>query len=336
MDKPAFNFTSAIFFFFKALGRRPGAVAWIALWQLVLYALVYVPVFALLWPFYAEIFGTIVQGGEPDDALVLQHVAGLIAGVSLAFFGGFFALLLAQAAWLRLLTRDKVAGGIPFRLGFDELRLFGVNFLFFIANVVFWGLLISLIFVPNVVAISSGGETGAVIGGAAVSALLGVGAVIVWIILALKFSAAPAMTVHQRKFRFFGSFAATRGITGWLFLVYLVAIAIYLAGYTVISIVQQIVALLAASDLIGAMSALDGTEDPEVVFSILGEVFTQPGLLAGLGVMILVQLIFQLLFEAFWHGPGAYAALRHVDDPLARSDAPAAPADSVGDAPSEG
>ncbi|MEQ8405592.1 MAG: hypothetical protein RKE49_10875 [Oceanicaulis sp.] len=336
MDKPAFNFTSAIFFFFKTLGRRPGAVAWIALWQLILYALVYAPAFVLLWPFYAEIFGTLAQGGEPDEAQVLQHVVGLIGGVSLAVIGGLLALLLAQAAWLRLMTRDEIAGGIPFRLGGDEVRLLGVNLLFMLANTVFWGVMFALVFVPNIVAVSSGGETGAVIGGAAVSALVGVGAVFLWIVLALKFSAAPAMSVQQRRFRFFGSFAATKGITAWLFLVYLVAVVIYVAGYMVISIIQQIVGLLVAADLIGAMSALDGTEEPEVIFSILGDLLSQPGVLIAIAVMLFVQLVFQLLFEAFWHGPGAYAALRHVNDARARPDDPIAPAGSVGDAPSEG
>jgi hypothetical protein len=339
MDKPAFNFASAAFFFFKALGRRPGAVIWILISQLVLYAVVYGLATVLLWPFYAELFTALSQGREPDEAQILAHIASLVAGVSIAVVGGLLALLLAQGAWLRLLTRDELAGGIPFRLGADEVRLAGVNILFLLVNAIFWGVLALLIVVPNVAAQASGGEAGAVLGGAAVSALLGVAAAIVWIVLAIKFAAAPAMSVQQGRFRFFGSFAATGGITAWLFLVYLVLIVIWIAGYFLISMIQNVVALLVAAVLIGALTALDPNEDPAVVFSILGELFTQPGVLIAIALMLLLQLIFQILFEALWHGPGAYAAVRQAGDPLAGGDAarsPHTPSASVGDAPGEG
>lgn len=336
MDKPAFSFTSAAFFFFKALGRRPGAVIWIALWQILLYAAIYGGAAALLWPFCAELFGALAQGRDPDEASFLTHAPGLIAGTMVALLGGLLTALMAQGAWLRLLTRDAVAPGIPFRIGGDELRLLGVNILLILANALFWRVLIAILVVPNVAAQMGGGDTGAVLGGAAVSALLVVAALVIWIILALKLSAAPAMSVHQRRFRFFGSFAATGGVTAWLCLVYIVAAAIYVGGVIVVSVVQQVAVLLAAADLIGALSALDPNADPEVVFSILADIFTRPSALIALGVIIVLQVVFQILFEAFWHGPGAYVALRHANDPLSHEDTPQAPSASVGDAPSEG
>lgn len=336
MDKPAFNFASAAFFFFKALARRPGAVFWIAFWQIVLYAIVYAPAIYLSWPFYGEVFGALAEGREPEPAALIEHALRLAAGMSIAVLGGILALLLAQGAWLRLMTRDEVAGGIPFRFGGDELRLLGVNLLFILANLLFWAAVTLLASLPSILAAAGGGDTGVVLGGAAISALIVVAAVIVWIILAIKFTAAPAMSVQQRRFRFFGSFAATGGITGWLFLVYLVAVVVWIAGYLLISFIQQIVGLLVAADLIGALSTLDPESDPEVVFSILAELFTQPSVLIALGLLLLVQLIFQILFEAFWHGPGAYAAVRHAGDPLSHEDSPQAPAASVGAAPGEG
>lgn len=336
MEKPAFDFTSAAFFSFKMLARRPGAVVWIVLWQLLLYALVYVFGFTLLWPFYAELFTALAEGRTPDDAMILTHLARVIGGVAVLGAGSLLALLLAQGAWLRLLTRDSVAAGVPFRLGADELRLVGVNLLFLGFNSVFWGVVIAFVMLPNIAVQAGGGETGAVIGGVAVSALLVVAAAIMWIILALKFAAAPAMTVHQRRFRLFGSFAATARITGWLFLVYLVLMVIWIAAYFMISMVQNIVALVVAADLIGALTALGSEDDPAVVFSILGELFTQPGVLAAVGVILILQLIVQILLEVIAHGPGAYVALRHSADPLAAEPAWEAPAASVGDAPKEG
>jgi hypothetical protein len=336
MDRPAFSFTSAVFFFFKTLARRPGSVAWIALWQIVLYGLVYGAALALLWPFWAEIFGTLAQGGEPDEATILRYIASIMGGVTIAVIGGLLALLLAQGAWLRLLTRDEVAAGIPFRLGADELRLAGVNILILVLNMVFWGVVTALVVAPTVIAHAGGGETGAVLGSAAVSALVGVAALVIWIILAIKLAPAPAMSVQQRRFTFLGAFSATKSITAWLFLVYIVACAIYVAGAIVVSIAQQVTVLLVAADLIGAMSALDQGSDPDVVFSILAETFTRPGTLIGLGVVVFIQIVFQILFEAFWHGPGAYVAVRHANDPLSHNDTPGAPAGSVGDAPKQG
>jgi hypothetical protein len=336
MDKPAFNFTSAVFFFFKTLGRRPGAVAWIALWQIILYAVIYGSALALLWPLWAELFGALEAGVEPDEATMVRYAASILGGITLASIGGVLALLLAQGAWLRLLTRNEVAGGIPFRLGGDELRLAGVNILFIGLNMVFWGVVASVAVIPNIAAQAGGGDTGAVLGGAAVSALVVVAAVVIWIILALKFAAAPAMSVQQRRFRFFGSFAATKSITAWMFLVYLVACAVYIGGVIVVSIAQQVAVLLVAADLIGALTALDPDADPQVVFSILADIFTRPSALIGIGVVVVLQIVFQILFEAFWHGPGAYVALRHANDPLSHDDTPSAPAGSVGDAPKEG
>lgn len=336
MDKPAFDFTSAAFFSFKAMGRRPGAVTYILFWQLLLYTIVYGFGFWLMWPFYAEVFGALAQGRDPDEAAMLAHLARVLAGGGFLFLFGILAALMAQGAWLRLLARDEMAGGVPFRLGLDELRLFGVNLLFIAANFAFWLVLWLLIFAPMVFAAGVGADTGAVLGGAAVAALVTVAAVIGWIILAIKFAAAPAMSVHQRRFRFFGSFAATRRITAWLFLVYGVLVVVWIAGWIVVSVVQQIVALLVAADLIGAMGALDPDADPQVVMSILADVFTRPGAIIAVGAMVLVQTVFQILFEFVWHGPGAYAAVRHENDPLGRSEAPQAPAASVGDAPGEG
>ncbi|MGJ3233342.1 MAG: hypothetical protein ACFE0P_16255 [Oceanicaulis sp.] len=337
MDKPAFDFTSAAFFSFKAMGRRPGAFVWITLWQLILYAIVYGVGFWLIWPFYGEIFGALARGREPEEADILAHVARLVAGFGWLTVFGLLAALVAQGAWLRLLARDETAPGVPFRLGLDELRLFGVNLAFIFLNLVFWSVLFGVVFVPNIIALESGGDTGAVLGGAAVSALIAIAALIAWIILAIKFAAAPAMSVHQRRFRFFGSFAATGGITAWLLLVYLVLILIGIVGWVVVTMVQQVIGLLVAADLIGALAAVDPDAEPEVIFSILADVVARPGVLVALGLMIVVQTLFQVLFEAVWHGAGAYAALRHAGDRLAGPDAaPGAPADSVGDAPGEG
>lgn len=67
-----------------------------------------------------------------------------------------------------------------------------------------------------------------------------VACVVTVIIIMVRLCAAPALSVRQKGFRLFQSFAATKRIVGWLVLTYIVLIIIALAGSMVLTIVQQI------------------------------------------------------------------------------------------------
>lgn len=339
MAKPAYSFVDATFSFFQLMGRRPGAVVWIALWQLALYAALTVVILALMAPVFSFVMTAAAAGVEPDPADVLRALSGVIGGYFLAILGFLLVALVVQGAWLRLLTRDELAPVIPLRFGGDELRLLVVNLAFFafwlVASIVFF-LVTGLLAGGIIVASSSGDSVSPAGAGVAVliNFLLGLAAAIVAIIVMIRFAAAPALSVRLRGIKLFDSFAATRGVASWMFVSYLTLIGVYLVGATIVSVVQQVVVLFALADLIPTLSALENTEDPAVVLQVLGDALLQPGVLICVGLILLLQLIVQIIFEGSWHGVGAYVARREAGD--FPDDAIVTPSASVGDAPDEG
>ncbi|XBQ15286.1 MAG: hypothetical protein ABL308_09980 [Oceanicaulis sp.] len=339
MSKPNYQFIDATFWFFKTFGRRPLSVLWIAFWQVLLYAGLSALVLWLLWPFFEYLVELSIAGEEPEPSEMLARMGGVMAAYLLAMLGFLVSALMIQAAWLRLMTRDELAAVIPFRFGSDELRLLGVNVLFIVFNVLAWTAVTVVFIVLNGALFAAAGEdagAGAVVGGALGNTLLVLVVVVAAIILMIRFAAAPAMSIRDNRFRLFESFTATGGITGGMFLSYLLLIVLIFGVFLLVSAVQQVVGLLMAADLVGSLTALENEEDPAVVFSILAEAFTQPGALIGFGVIILIQVIAQVLVDASWHGVGAYAAVRHAGDLDGTQEAVSAPAGSVGGAPSEG
>ena len=339
MDKPGYNFVDATFGFFQAIGRRPGAVLWIALWHLILYGALTAAIIALMVPFITVIASTASQGGEPDPAQLLRALSGFIGGYFLALFGFLLAALVVQGAWLRLLARDEVARVIPLRFGGDELRLLVVNAAFIVFNLLGWGavfLVFALLNAGLIAAISNGGDpsVGAAIGGGLVNVLLGLVVGVAAVILMLRFAAAPALSVRLKAIKLFDSFPATKGVAAWMFVSYAVLIGGYLIGATIVAVIQQIVVLLAAADLLPTLAALENTEDPQVVLQVLGEAVLQPSVLIAFGVVIVFQMLLQILFEGSWHGVGAYVARRQAGD--YPGDAVETPSASVGDRPGEG
>ncbi|MCH8489198.1 MAG: hypothetical protein LAT81_04605 [Oceanicaulis sp.] len=307
MTKPKYDFVDATFHFFKVAARRPMAALWIGFWQMVLVCVLTVMLFIAFWP----VFTLALENDMTDDALVVQTLLRSSGLFTLVGIGFLLLSLAAQGAWLRLLTRDEIKPVFPFRLGLDELRLFGVNAVF----VTFWfvGYLAVLILFLGGAALL-GGIDGA--GGIAVGALVGtllvlVGAVLL-IILCLRFAAAPALSVHDRGFRLFSAIPASKGVAGMMFLSYLTLIGVWIAGYIVVSMIQQVAVLFAASDLVGAFMALETASepDPSEILALLRETLTSPLGIVMVSIVVIAQFIFQIAFEGLWHGVGAYVARR--------------------------
>lgn len=343
MTEQKYDFTAATFWFFKCVGRNPGGAFSIALWQIILYAVIFGAVMVLVMPMVVSILEMAATGTEPEPSDVFAAAGSLLAVMPLLVIGSLVVTLMVQGAWMRLLTRNEVKGGIPFRLGGDEGRLLLVN-LCFIAFVLA-GYIAVFAVIGLLVAVSAG--IGAAADGAVWSGLV---SGLVWfavilalcvavIIIMVRFAAAPALSVRQRGFRLFQSFAATRKITGWMVLSYFVLLIVALVGSIVASVVQQV------AFMGGAMGAfapfwsdiLAGTDpDPEQVLAAMRGAMGSPAVLIALGVIIIIQVVFQIVVEGLWHGVGAYAAVRH-DGGLGETEQDvSAPPASVGAAPSEG
>jgi hypothetical protein len=335
MSKPTYDFVDATFGFFQLIGRRPGAVLWIAFWQLALYAGLFALIFVLAAPAISFAFRIEAEGIDPDPAEVWQAFSGIIGGYLLVMLGFVIASLMAQGAWLRLLVRNEVAALIPLRFGGDEFRLLVVNLVF----IAFWLIAFTVFFV--VTGVVTGGSvlaTGASDVGVGlallINVLLGLGAAVLAVIVMLRFGAAPALTVGRKGIKLFESFGATKGVASWMFVSYLTLVAVYFVAATAVSVFQQVILLLTAAELFPTLAALENTEDPEVVLRVLGDALLEPGVLVALGVVVVLQLAVQILYEGSWHGVGAYVARRDAGD--IPDDAIVTPTESVGDAPREG
>ncbi|WP_440959495.1 hypothetical protein ACFELO_05125 [Oceanicaulis sp. LC35] len=333
MSKPSYNFIDGTFHFFKVFGQRPLSVLWIALWQVVLYGgfaslLIYGawPVFELLLAYEGK--------GEPPEAEVLAALMQGAGYLSLGGFGLLVSALMLQGAWLRLLTRNEVAVGIPIRFGADELRLFVVNLAFwFLLGI---GQLVTVMLYVSVNAgFVAGGEPGGVAVQALVNTVLTIFVVLGWLLCLLGFAPAPALSVRQRGIKLFDGFAAAHGVMLWMFLSYLVLVLVSLMGYMVVGLLQNGVILIGSADMLGLVTQIEETTDTQVVFDILREVFSDPVFLICLGVVMILQFIYEAIVQVSWHGVGAYVAVRH-DGGLPPETPLEAPAASVGQAPSEG
>ncbi len=342
MTEQKYDFTSAAFWFFKSIGRNPGGAFSIALWQLILYALIFAVTFAVFLPVLFQVLEAVADETPPDTSVIFAAAGGMLLVVPLIVVGSMLVALMAQGAWLRLMTRNEVKRGFPFRLGADEGRLFLVNLC--LIGLVIVGYIAVFAIVAAAIAISAGisaAADGAIWGGLVnglfwfiVVVVMGVAAIIIMV----RFAAAPGLTVRQGGFRLFESFAATRRIVGWMVLTYFVLIIIALVGSMVMSAVQQVAVLGGA---MGAFAPILGDlqtgaePDPERIMQVLRDAMSSPVVLIALAVVLLAQVIFQVLVEGLWHGVGAYVAVRHdggVGDTQADI---SAPAESVGGAPSE-
>ncbi|PWE16636.1 hypothetical protein DDZ18_12805 [Marinicauda salina] len=342
MSEQNYDFGSATFFFFKTIGRRPGAALYIAFFQGLAYAGLFALIGWAMWPFFGELLQAAQAGREPDETVILSMLGQVFLAAGLATVLSIVILLMVQAAWLRLMTRDEVAGGIPFRFGGDELRLLGVNVIFI--GLVFVGYLVGALLVALAIGLGAGvnAVAGGDVWGALVAGLIGfLGFVVVFvaaIVIMIKFAAAPAMTINERGFRLFEAWSASKRIVGWMFLSYLVLILVFFVGGIVIGLVQQFAVLG------GVLSAAPGLmelsekqiEDPAIVFEAVRDAMANPGVLIAIVITLVLQLAFQIIAEGLWHGVGAYVAVRHAGGDLAAAENTSAPAGSVGDAPSEG
>ncbi|MBO6797011.1 hypothetical protein [Maricaulis sp.] len=352
MAGKSFDIGDGIFFFFKRFGQNPAGAMWIALWQLIFGAAASAAVFYFIWPFYSDLIELImdVEAGRIDDDQaafgILRSLFGVYSGGFVAVLVGIVASLMFQGAWLRFLVRREVAPVIPFRFGGDEFRLLGVNIMYIVVVMAaYFGIVTLLI----TLGLSSGGLL-AVMGGDEVVTAIGTGLVVSLgmlgvfigaIFLMVKLSSAPALTIHDRKFRFFESWEATNGV-------FLPMAVSYAVVGILIMILSTILSAGAALPFLGGMLAVaeplsefaDANIDPtfEDVMAMLRETFLQPVPMTLFAGGFALFYIMQIVFEGMWHSVAAYNVVRHrADGAGEEGDAPVLGKDHpMGASPSEG
>lgn len=342
MSDQRYDFTDATFFFFKRVGHNPGGALAIALSQVVAYTILTVVIFAAFIPFISMMIHSVESGTDPSPADVFSALGSLSAAFGFSLIFGVMLALSVQGAWLRFLTTGQTKPGIPLRFGGDELRLLLVNLVFiafgFIGYIAFLFLFgIAFGTGAGVGAIGDNNLIGALTGGF-LSFLVFVVGIAAVIILCIRFAAAPAMTVLSGKVQIFESFAATRNITGWMFLSYLVLfIGIMIAQGFVSGLVMSIVfaGMMTTMPNTHSINGLEKVSEREFINYIEG-LSSSPGLMAGFVLAVVIMVAMRIIIDGLLHGVGAYAAVRHAGGDAAKPEDISAPAASVGIAPRDG
>ena len=322
MSTRSYDFGKAVFHFFHIAGKKPVAVLWIALWQaLLMGGLAY-----LAWITFGDMYIWLIQtaasGVEPDEAEIISRMSSVMGLMPLISIGGMLIALMAEAAWLRLLTRQEIAPVFPFRLGSDELHLFVTNLgLIAIGIGMYLIFLFLMIFVGvGMLATLSGG------GGAEAGMVTGLFVVIgffvaisISIFVSVRVSAAPAMSILEKRIAF-PAWGATKGVFWPVF-------GSYIVTGILIFFLSAIVGLILNFTVFGAfwpmisefveMAQAGQEPDPEQVFATLGETLSSSGTIATLVAAGLLAVILRSFVDAIWHGVGAYTALSTQTPPTA-------------------
>ncbi len=334
MAGATYDFTDGTFHLFKVMARRTGATLSLIVWHVLAYAALLSVLWIALSPAFPVIINAIEQNREPTETEILTLIGSVWLAMSLFYLLALALALMAQGAWLRLLTHGRTASGIPFRFGLDELRLLGVNASFMAMGFVGW-LVFSLIFglfAFGAVGLGQGmDETAAASAVMLIFPLLFLVIMPLVIFIALRFAAAPAMTVNEGRFRLFESFKATRGIWGWMLLSYIVIYFVVVMGASTIGGLQFFIGFMALFDIFQVAQDMPYATEPSEYLALV----LRPGPIIAIVLIVLIQLIIQVLTEALYHSVGAYAAL-HYERHKGTTEITTAPSASVGEAPGEG
>ena len=167
---------------------------------------------ARIWVFDAlllialPVFLVLVSGAwpGPGNTVTFDHLSLLqripATGAFLALLGLWFC---SEGAWARFLATDEPVGTLPYRLGKDELRIFGVTaFWAVIGGVILFCLMMPIAFLG--MAAREGGAAGQALAALVAVLLLG------WAIFFLpRVNASAMLAVRRKAFSPLGHFSAT-------------------------------------------------------------------------------------------------------------------------------
>ncbi len=275
---------------FRLVRERIGSLA---IWAL-LYLAMNVAVQYTMRPFLATVMATQTAraaGAPPDPGAIFQGV-GTMFGVYALFMIG---LLVLYTAALRAATRPEESAFAYLRLGMDELRMFGVGVILFVAFMLLYlGLSLVVGLLAGILGVAARDQPMVLI----VVVFLSVIVIFcVLIFFQVRFSLAFALTMLRGKIVVGESWQLTRGKFWTLFGAYLV---LFLIVFATLAILFAI------------------TLGPYVV-DLAQNAFTPAGMQAAqqhqlerqfgtVGVMTVVGWVLSALLGAFWIALGAGAA----------------------------
>ncbi len=292
-----FSFDSAFLHFLRVDGPKG------FLWKFVL---VYVAIILLVIVAAGFLFGGAFlslmetagdpQTGDADEVFAMMAPILLMYAVAIPLFMLFWAVM--EASIMRRYVRGT---GFTIGVGADEFRLIVVALI--------WGLIATGAYI--LVAALIGGSVAAIgaIGGfdnpapmilaGVILGLLAFGFLFYW---AVRLSPASAMTIRDRKIRFFSAAGATKGRFWPMFGAFLVLVIIAM----IVSTVLQLLLIVAASaGMMANSEQLEAMDDPAEVMAM----FTSLGFLVPVLIGYGFYMAFNAVFHYMWAGVPARAAI---------------------------
>ncbi len=297
-----FSFDNALLHFVRTEGA--GGFLWkylsayIVLW--LIYAAANLYVMAPMMMAYGDMMRDLSMGGDGNPEALEQVMLQNAVRIG----GGFAALLpialVLWAAFEAAIQRRYIRNdGFRLRFGSDELRLIVVGIIWFLFLMA--GYLAFAAFAGVAVMLGTAtSSAGAFIG---LSILIGFASLFLWVWMAIRLSPAAALTIRDRRIRFFDAWAVTRGrawpMLGAFFL-------LILGYYFAVTLVYMIGGMGAMGMMMSNPEVMEAVanEDPEAMMAF----FVSPAVLVPLILAYIVMMLMQGLFQYAWAGPAALAA----------------------------
>lgn len=295
-----FNFGNACMHFART--GAPRGFTWKYLLSYLLGMIVFFAVFLALFaePWSALMLASISGDQAAADAAALENLGGILLAYAFLLPASLVFWSIFEASFQRRYVR---ADKFRLRLGSDEFRLMAVGLLWFLFFIAMY-LIVAIFLSSTFLILASASDNPMIVG--VISFIIGFAGLAFWAFLAVRLSAASALTIRHREIRFASSWEATKGrfwtLLGSYLLLAVVAIVVY---FVVAFIMVTLMTFFMAGNAEFIEAANSGAEsDPAVVLAM----FSSPGFIIAGGTLYLVLLLLQAWFGVVWAGPAALAA----------------------------
>lgn len=265
-----------------------------------IYVVYYLAVSALMiwgiWPLI-ELFMELGPDEEPELSVMLPILGRYGFVLLLAIAISLIVWSVVEAALLRWLF----GRGLRIQLGPVELRLMLIGVFFAIA------LPIAVWAAPAALGIAADAMGAVAIG--ILCALAAVAAIPIWIMLAVRFAPAGALTVYDERLHLFSAWAVSRGRFWPVVGAFVIAVLVYVGASIVVGVLQQILFMIGGvSALMPMYPAMNGAEPPDP--AVIMEALTSPVMIAMIVICGIIAAAVAFLFQAMLAGVNAYGVKR--------------------------
>ncbi|MCF6275582.1 MAG: hypothetical protein L3J05_07445 [Robiginitomaculum sp.] len=257
-----------------------------------------------------------------DEMAAVRQMLGIMGKmflpIILMFAGGFVIWAMVEAALFRRIFRadedETFASPFPWRLGQDELRVMFCRLIVGLAGTAVFILLYFVLIVVIVGAVAGGSQSGAL---GAIIGLLGflgvVAAFALFVFITIRLAPASALSIVEDRFALGETWPVTKG-RFWPMLGSYAVIAV--AGMIISQVLQMILMMAFMGTIMSMVSEVEkvGGMQPDESIAQIIDMLTQPSMLAGMAVALLLYYIFEALWYMHFAGVSAHAVNLYQTD----------------------